>query len=140
MRVNEIKRLLRSALPNAPQGPQAAWIDTLLDHFNSAVEAALRALQGQLTVGDNLQGRYLDLDIRTRSDYGTGGWDTVRATIPFRARAAMIAQLVQVESVYTPVTEALGVSWRQDGETLLVEWVAGLAASKRYNLRLLVLP
>lgn len=136
MRISAVKRLLRTDLAGAPPGP---WLDSLLSHLNTALEGLLRAVEGQLTVQDNLQGFYVDLDVHTRADYTSDGWDTVRFDVPWKARNVQIAQLTQVESNYTPVREPTSVDWIQLNGQVQVRWIAGLADSKRYAVRLLVL-
>ena len=135
MRVPRIDRILKQDLPEAP-----GWVDRLLDPLNRFIESIGSAVGGRLTIGDNLTGLYHEAQFTTLAGYSGGSWTAYAFPVPFTARWVQIAQLEQIATSYTPVTAATHVDWLQLDGRVQVRFVAGLANSTTYRLRLVVLP
>lgn len=128
-------RILREDLgPNLPP-----WIDRLIVPLNIFMQAVYSALDRNLNI-DNLQEQMRDITFTTSETYTSGDFTalTFPRTIPVRATSVVIAQInIQVDN-YVPITDAVNLCWRDLNGIIRIEFVAGLANSTTYNLRVTV--
>tara|TARA_Y100001963_G_C6501302_1_gene317981 strand:- start:111 stop:539 length:429 start_codon:yes stop_codon:yes gene_type:complete len=133
-----VKRISREDLPEAPD-----WTEKLIYPINLFFESVYRALNGSLTVPDNIAGQIKEISFQVRSDYNgtdTSKWDTLsfQSSLKTKAKGLLVFQLLRVEdsSSFTPIASGVFVDWEDENRTIKINYMTGLTASKKYSLRL----
>jgi hypothetical protein len=71
-----VKRISKEDLPEAP-----SWVEKLIYPVNLFFDSVYRALNGRLTVPDNISGQIKEISFQVRSDYNgtdTTKWDALK--------------------------------------------------------------
>jgi hypothetical protein len=110
------------------------------------MEEIYYSLDKDLTIGDNIRGAIKTLNFTTRSDYGTAsplldGWVQQKLNNPIgtniRPDVVSIGKVTNVTD-YTTITDPVYVSWDYLNGVLRVNYIAGLKASTKYEIKLLI--
>lgn len=119
------------------------WFGRYLDEFNQFVEDLQRLLTKRLTIADNLKAQVKEITFETSASYD----GTAANFTPFsfdkemvdKAQGVVILQAALLDDGnYTPIEGAVHIDWRDVNGQIRVGLVTGLAPSKRYQLRLMV--
>ena len=121
---------------------ESSWISNLLSPLNSVFSQVLLALQGNLTIGDNLIGVVATYTFTTSSTYSTGSFTPIR--VYWTPGNQNLPQTVIVGRVAVPSTQAAPLTavaahnWVYDytSQSITINYVAGLANSSTYTVTL----
>lgn len=131
-----VNKIAKEALKDAP-----SWVDGLIGPINSFFETIYYAFNKNLTFDDNFIAQTVELTFTTPADYisaqGFPELNFKRSFFP-KAQGLMIMSITQVEDNYTPITSATSIQWQDLNGTIQIYFVAGLANSKTYKIRLLL--
>lgn len=131
-----VNKIAKEALKDAP-----SWVDGLIGPINSFFETIYYAFNKNLTFEDNFIAQIVELTFTTPATY-VPDQDfpdlTFRRTFFSKAQGLLIMSITQVESNYTPITNATSLQWEDMNGTIKIYYVAGLADSKTYKIRLLL--
>ena len=133
-----IKRLVREDIPNAPE-----WIGQVIDPLNTFMEEVYYALDRDLTINQNIRGTIKTITLTTKSTYGnapkTDNWDIQKITDPIGVKPEVVAlgSVVNKDSFAT-ITDPVYVSWDWYNSQIRINYIAGLAASTKYEIKLLI--
>jgi len=119
---------------------ESSWIGSLLSPLSTIISQFLLALQGNLTIGDNLIGVVSSYTFSTGSAYNTGTFTPIR--IYWTPGNQNLPQSVIVGKVVVPSTQSMPLTaitahnWTYDvgSQAILINYVAGLANSGTYTL------
>lgn len=130
----EFKRVSREDLKDAPD-----WVEGLIGPLNSFMDSVTRGLNKNITFQENIRGAIKDLEFTTSSTYNTGTFTPVTFTYgggALRPQGVVILQLRQENGAI--IKTAISLSWSESNGSISIDYVAGLANSTRYFLRVLV--
>jgi hypothetical protein len=134
-----IKRIVREDIKDAPE-----WIESLIGPLNGFMEEVYNALDRDLTIGQNLRGAIKSINFKTRSSYGTApllnNWDVQKISNPMQVKPqlVLIGDIVDRDT-FLPITSNVSLSWNFLDGIIRINYVAGLEANKRYEIKLLIL-
>lgn len=140
MLLPQFDRIYREDLgANAP-----SWVDKIISPINNFMQQCWIALNNNLTIGQNITGLFVTLQIQTPSDYAAGGFPTTTFSWPYAKSVdgVFIASLREVTTAnsYVVQTNAISVDWQQlTSNQVTINYIAGLAASKVYNVKFMAL-
>lgn len=123
-------------------GPQAPdWIGLLLGPLNTFMESIYSALRKDITFTENIACNIRDFTIQTKSTYSTGGWELITFPSGLRTKPSgvLLLQVVDQTDPYTPMTTAVSLDWQDLSGNIQIRYISGLADSKKYLLRVLVI-
>ncbi len=132
-----IKRISKEDIPEAP-----SWVEKIIYPVNLFFDSVYRALNGSLTMPENIVGQIKEINFQVPSTYD--GTDTSKWTIlKFQTSLGKLTkglQLMQItESVETgnfvPIGEDVFIDWEDENRIIKIHYITGLTASKKYNLR-----
>jgi hypothetical protein len=134
-----IKRIVREDIKNAPD-----WIESLIGPLNSFMEEVYNALDRDLTIGQNLRGAIKSINFKTRSSYGTApvadNWEVQKIANPMQVKPQLVViGDITDKDTFLPITSNVSLSWDFLDGTIRINYVAGLQANKRYEIKLLIL-
>lgn len=133
MRLPTIKKILREDLKDAP-----AWVQGIIDPFNSVAETLYQALNKNVTLGDNVACFIKEFVYTTPSTYPSGVEEfRFSSTLKTKAAGVMLMQAVD-RSNYSPAIGPVYVPWVEVNGMIVLSTIQGLSASKSYDIRLLV--
>lgn len=133
-RLPTIRRLTKQQVPDAP-----AWFDVVINVLNLFLDAVFSALAGNLTFRQNIRSSIRDLRFRTLANYATGDWTELTFPHNLGVRADGV-QILQIQATSGAVlTDAVSLDWTELNGEIRVRYIAGLAASTDYSVRLLVI-
>lgn len=132
----EFRRVLREDIPDAPN-----WVDPIITNYNLFLEQSYSLFNSNLTVGDNVTGRIYQTTFTTPSDYATGGFNSFQFAWSFfkNPEVVVVGKIEKVAGgiITDPVTVT---SWSQpSANSVKISYISGLAASTKYNIRLLAM-
>ncbi len=133
MRLPTQKKILREDLKNAP-----AYVDGIIEPVNSFMESVYQALNKNITLTENISSFIKELIYTTPSTYPSGV-ENVRFQNTLRTRPTGIL-LMQIydRATYVPPPGPVYIPWVDDNGTLVIYPITGLAASKTYFIRLVI--
>lgn len=119
---------------------QSDWISNLLSPLSSVLNQMLLALQGNLSIGDNLIGVVTSKTITTDASYSTGTFTPIR--IYWTPGSQNLPQTVLVGKVSVPSTQSMPLAamtaqnWVYDfsSQAIVINYVSGLANSSTYTI------
>lgn len=123
-------------------GPEApSWIGNLLGPLTIFMEAIYSALNKDITFSQNIACTIRDFTIQTKSTYSIGDFEpiTFPSGLKSKPTGVLVMQVQDVNSPYTPITSAVSCSWQDISGDIKIVYIAGLADSKKYNIRFLVI-
>lgn len=133
MKLPTQKRILREDVKEAPE-----WINKIIGPFNNLAETIYQALNRNITVTENLAAFVKELTVTTTASYPT--MDPVELTNTLRTKAIGVLCLQAVERLtYEAAPGPMSISWVENNGTIILSKIGGLAASKSYSVRLLVM-
>lgn len=116
------------------------WGKQLIDILNPFIRDVFGALSKNLTLADNLSGQIREFTFTTKSNYtaGTAGWDVLRYShgLAVKATEVRILQVNEVGDNEPVITSAVTLDWTEAAGEIKIRYVAGLANSRKYKLRL----
>lgn len=132
MKAPDIRKLMRDDIDlKTDQG-----IDQLFNILNIFNEQVSLALDGNLTLGENVTGKVLEASFTTGASF-------VPFTVPVSGSTISSVSIGFIQNVDNPsevITNAVTLtSWTQLSKQLKINYVTGLAANTRYKIRLLIL-
>ena len=132
-----VKRISKEALPEAP-----SWVEKLIYPVNLFFDSVYRALNGRLTVPDNISGQIKEISFQVRSDYNgtdTTKWDVLKfqSTLGRKASGLVLLQLLRNEDAgsFTPIASSVFVDWEDENRLIKINYMTGFTATKKYLLR-----
>jgi len=132
------RRINREDVKNAP-----SWIDNLITPINSFMESMYSAVNKNLTFQENFISQIRTITFTTSATYtASGTW--VPVTFPSglrgtRAQGVLVLQALNTTADnFTPLKKAVTCDWLDNGETITLYFVSGLADSTSYTVRVLV--
>lgn len=135
-----IRRIVKEDISNPP-----VWIDQLINPLNTFMEQVYNALDRDLSIGENVRGTFRTISFTTRSDYLTAsplldGWEIQKVQDPIGTKPTIVAigQTTDVDS-YKTITSPVGISWDYLNGVVRINYISGLLASKKYEVKLLIL-
>lgn len=133
------RRLSLGDLPSAP-----SWMQTVVSTFNLFNQDALNAVNGRLTIGDNLNGQVNTVSFVTPANYAAGGFPAVSFQYKgkFRPSSLILGDISQTKPIGT-ILLATSLQWSYnnnvDPPVITVTYVAGLAPSQQYSATFIAL-
>ncbi len=133
----------RFSIQDIPDAPD--WITTILDPLNLFCETTVSALNKNITIGANLQGQVYSTSFTTLAGYATGDFTRISFTYNSNGqpKTCILSKITRDDGtlMLNPVSIAAG--WTLNINTnpaqVQVNYIAGLAASTKYNVTFLVL-
>jgi hypothetical protein len=132
-----VKRISKEDLPEAPP-----WTEKLIYPINLFFDSVYRALNGKLTVPENILAEIREINFQVRSDYDgsdTDKWDVLsfQSRLGNRARGLQVFQLLRVvdSSAFTPIASGVFVDWEDENRNIKINYITGLTAGGKYLLR-----
>jgi hypothetical protein len=128
------KKILREDLKDAPP-----YVNGIIEPVNTFMEATYQALNKNITFQENIASFIKELTYTTPSTY-PAGVENVSFQNTLRTRPIGV-QLMQIydKSTYTPPAGPVFIPWIEDDGTIIIYPLTGLAASKSYLLRLVII-
>lgn len=133
------KRFTISDTPNAPN-----WLESVYGPLNLFCEQTVQTLNKNLTFGGNVQGQKFSVALTTPSDYATGGFQPISFSYTGggQPNCCLVGQISRQDGtrILSPVvvTDWL-MNINTSPYTVNINYIAGLAASTKYNVTLVVL-
>lgn len=127
-----IKKILREDVKDAP-----AWIQGVIDPFNSLAEFVYQALNQNLTYSDNLACFIKEISYTTPSGYPTMDVVQFMNTLKYKATGVQLLQVYNTAN-YTPPPGPVSILWVENNGSILIYPTPGLEANKTYLMRLLI--
>jgi len=139
MKAPDLRRLVRDDMDLTTD----SGIDQLFDTLNGFMEQVVLTLSGNLSLGDNISGRVLTASFTTPSDYisAPGAFNAFSMLLPNTTTLSVvqIGYLRKTTATTEVLIGAMTCQWTQVTQTSLrIDYITGLVASTRYNVRLLV--
>jgi len=136
-KVPEFRRFLREDFKEAPN-----WIERLFIPLNLFLEQTYTLVNKNLTIGDNISGKWFTTSFSTGASYTTGAFEPI--LIPWdvskSCEAVIVGYVREASDSYTVITNAVSVDWLQiSASQVRVNYIAGLQNSKKYNAKFLLL-
>ena len=132
-----VKRISKEDLPEAPK-----WTEKLIYPINLFFDSVYRALNGKLTVPENILAEIREINFQVRSDYDgsdTDKWDVLsfQSRLGQRARGLQVFQLLRVvdSSAFTPIASGVFIDWEDENRNIKINYITGLTAGGKYLLR-----
>lgn len=125
------KRFLAEDFPKE----QRDGLRPLIEGINQYFTEVTFGLSGQLSVKDNLLAEYRDLDV-TMPAVGSPFPISFRCKFASRAMEVIVAQVQEVVANPAPLTAPVWADWDWTNGLVQIRNVTGLAASRRYKIRL----
>lgn len=132
MKAPDIRKLIRDDIDlKTDEG-----IDQLFNILNIFNEQVSLALDGNLSLGENIAGRVVEANFTTGSSF-------VPFTVPVSGTTISSVTIGFIQNTDNPsevITNAVTLtSWSQLSKQLKINFITGLAANTRYKVRLLIL-
>jgi hypothetical protein len=129
----------RFTIGDIPKAPE--WVGYVFQKLNLFCEQTVATLNRNLTFGENVQGQKYTVTINTPADYATGGFS--RVTLAYTGGGVPTCCIVgRVSGASTIITPVMVSDWSFNQNvnpgTVNIGYIAGLAASERYEISLLV--
>lgn len=135
-----IRRILREDLKDAPN-----WIDGLIYPINIFFESIYRTLNKNVTFNDNIACFIKEITVRTTAGYSSGvagGLDVIQfpSELVGKAQGLLVISCIDITtSAYNTMLNPVYCDWLDINRTININYVAGLKASSKYNIRLLII-
>ena len=117
------------------------WVPPMVSTINLGNEDLVRAVNGRLVVGENINGLVTTVTFTTPSDYATGGFPALQFSYTAAIRPSCL--LIGSISGPSPILSPTSLTWSYNNSVtpnlVRVTYVAGLAASTTYTMTLLAL-
>lgn len=134
MKLPSQKRILREDVKDAPN-----WVNGILDPVNSFMQSVYLALNKNITFSENIASFIREIIYTTPSTYPAGVENVeFMNSLKTRAIGILVAQVYE-KATYTPAAGPIYVPWIENNGTLIISTITGLAASKTYVVRLIVI-
>lgn len=135
MRLPNVQKILRQDVSEAPD-----WIIKVIEPFNQFFQDMYVGLSKNITFSENIASRIAEVSFQTPSTY-PGVFTAI--TLPHQLRTVpegvMIMRITEVADNYTPITNAVSLDWEPQSLNVRINHVAGLAASKAYIMKVLII-
>jgi len=132
------RRFSQADIPSAPN-----WIANVFGPLNTFCEQTVQALNKNLVIGENVQGAKYNIEFTTLSSYATTFTPiTFRYIGGGRPNCCMIGQISKVDGSTITTTASISdwyLNVNTSPYTIIVNYIAGLTASTKYNITLVVL-
>ncbi len=133
MKLPPTKKILREDVKEAP-----SWISGIIEPVNSFMENVYQALNGNITFTQNINSFVKELTYRTTASYPVADQVSFTNELKVRATGVFVMQAFDRANYQAPAGPVY-VPWVEDNGSILVSSITGLAASKVYTLRLLII-
>ena len=115
------------------------WGKQLIDILNPFIRDVFLALSKNITLADNLSGSIREFTFTTKSNYtaGTAGWELIRFAhgLAVKATKCELLQINEIGDNEPVITSAVSMDWTEAAGEIKIRYVAGLANSKKYKMR-----
>jgi len=134
MRLPNVQKILRQDVADAPD-----WIVKVIEPFNQFFQDIYIGLSKDITFSENIASRIVEVSFLTLSTYPV----FTPINLPHQLRTipegVMIMRIFEKTANNTPITNAVSLDWQHLSENVRINHVAGLAASKAYTMKLLII-
>lgn len=117
------------------------WIDNLLSPLNSFIESCYTNLNRNISFVDNVNCKIFEYTFTTKATYTTGGWDNINVSVKLNNKINGVMLLSvnnQTDTAALSLT-AKSVEWDEQPNTCRIKYIAGLANSTKYTIRILII-
>lgn len=131
------RRVIRSDIPGAEP-----WIDPLLSIYNNNNQAIYEAVNGRLTFPENIYSFKKTLTFTTGSTYSGGVFPDLRFTneLDRQVDGVFLRQIYLTgTNYYTPIKSGVYIDWQEVNGEVIIGYISGLANSKEYTVKVLVI-
>tara|TARA_R100000152_G_C6745369_1_gene169010 strand:- start:329 stop:757 length:429 start_codon:yes stop_codon:yes gene_type:complete len=132
-----IRRISKEDLQEAPD-----WVEKLIYPINLFFDSVYRALNGRLTLSDNILGKQKETTFQVQSAYDgadTDKWDVIKfqSDLGSRVRGLYLMQITEQSDTgnFVPIGKSVFIDWEDENGTIKINYITGLTASKKYQLR-----
>lgn len=115
-----------------------SWVGGIIEPFNSFAEVVYQALNRNITFTENINSFVKEITYKTTASYPSADQISFTNDLKTRATGVLVMQAFERTS-YQPAPGPVYVPWVEDNGLILVNAITGLAASKTYTIRLLVI-
>lgn len=113
---------------------QKSWIDKLFGPLNNFMAQVYQGLNNQLTVADNLYMEFKSLQFVNESSMFPIKFRTKYNKYP---EMVVVGKCIDSDGAYSSVHPL--VTWTFSNQTLEIQSISGLTASKKYTIKLLII-
>ena len=132
-----IRRISKEDLQEAPD-----WGEKLIYPINLFFDSVYRALNGRLTLSDNILGKQKETTFQVQSAYDgtdTDKWDVIKfqSELGSRVKGLYLMQITEQSGTgnFVPIGKSVFIDWEDENGTIKINYITGLTASKKYQLR-----
>mgnify|MGYP003136564022 FL=1 len=132
-----IRRISKEDLHEAPE-----WVEKLIYPINLFFDSVYRALNGRLTLSDNILGKQKETTFQVQAAYDgtdTDKWDVIKfqSELGSRAKGVYLMQITEQSDTgnFVPIGKSVFIDWEDENGTIKINYITGLTASKKYQLR-----
>lgn len=117
------------------------WTDNLLSVLNSFMESIYTLLNKNISLTDNVNCRIFNYTFTTKSDYTTGGFDSISISVNLNSKinGVIVFAVNNLTDTSAISLTAKSVEWDEQPGACRIKYIAGLANSNKYNVRLLII-
>ena len=132
-----IKRISKEDLVDAPD-----WVDKIIYPVNLFFDSVYRALNGRLTLPENIVGQIKEISFQVKATYNgtdTTEWDVLNfnSSLGSLAKGLHIMQIKEVtdNGNFSPIGKNVSIDWEDENRNIKIHYITGLTATKKYILR-----
>jgi hypothetical protein len=126
MILSNVKRIRREDIPNAPD-----WIDRIITPFNILVDTVSNAFAKKITLGDNVQSFYKEIEFTTVPF-------TFENKLPVKPQTVILSQIWKKDDPTATIGAVTTCEWDLTSQGIRIKYIGTLAAAT-YVARFLVL-
>lgn len=118
-----------------------SWIDNLLSVINSFMESIYTLLNKNISLTDNVNCKIFEYTFTTKSDYSTGGFDAIDVTVKLNNKISgvLVFTVNNLSDTSALSITAKTAEWEPRPDMCRIKYIAGLANSTKYSVRLLII-
>lgn len=118
-----------------------SWIDGLLSVLNSFMESIYTLVNGNISLTDNINCRIFNYTFTTKSDYSTGGFDAILVSVKLNSKinGVIVFAVNNLSDTSAVSLTAKSAEWDEQPNACRIKYIAGLANSTKYQVRLLII-
>lgn len=134
MRLPNIQKILRQDVAEAPD-----WVLKIIGPINGFFEEIYVGLNRNITLRENVACYIVDVQFDTSSTYPSAFTSiTIPSKLRTVAEGVIILKISEKAENLTLITTATSLQWSAVEGGVRIDLVAGLAVSKTYNMRVMI--
>lgn len=136
MKIPSLTLLSLDQVPDATQADKA-----LVSQLNSTQSTLYSALQGRLTLADNITSQQQTIQFTSSATYSSANTFTTlqfNRSIPYRMTNLILTQIINTNTPYAPIINPIVLtSWQDVNGVINIYFLSGLLNSTPYQLTVL---